>query len=90
MGDRILAVNGISLVDVTHKQAMETIKRAPNVTKLVVDRSVAVTIPKQSSGKKPRAETPDQPFLVELVKGVGGLGLSLIGGQDSRPEHGGR
>lgn len=89
IGDRILQVNGISLVGVTHKQAVETIKMAPQRTKLVLDRSVAVNIPK-SSGKKARSQPPDKPFMVELVKGVGGLGLSLVGGKGSGEEHGGK
>lgn len=88
IGDRILQVNGISLVGVTHKQAVETIKMAPQRTRLVLDRSVAVNIPK-SSGKKGRSQPSDKPFMVELVKGVGGLGLSLVGGKGAGEEHGG-
>ncbi|XP_022779941.1 tyrosine-protein phosphatase non-receptor type 13-like isoform X3 [Stylophora pistillata] len=88
IGDRILQVNGISLVGVTHKQAVETIKMAPQRTRLVLDRSVAVNIPK-SSGKKTRSQPSDKPFMVELVKGVGGLGLSLVGGKGAGEEHGG-
>ena len=88
IGDRILQVNGISLVGVTHKQAVETIKMAPQRTRLVLDRSVAVNIPK-SSGKKARSQPSDKPFMVELVKGGGGLGLSLVGGKGAGEEHGG-
>ncbi|XP_078359591.1 tyrosine-protein phosphatase non-receptor type 13-like [Oculina patagonica] len=88
IGDRVLQVNGISLVGVTHKQAVETIKMAPNRTRLVLDRSVPVNIPK-SSGKKARSHPPDNPFSVELFKGVGGLGLSLVGGKGAGEEHGG-
>lgn len=88
IGDRVLQVNGISLVGVTHKQAVETIKMAPNRTRLVLDRSVPVSIPK-SSGKKTRSHPPDNPFTVELLKGVGGLGLSLVGGKGAGDEHGG-
>lgn len=88
IGDRILKVNGISLVGVTHKQAVETIKMAPHRTRLILDRSVSVNVPK-SSGKKARSHPPDQPFVVELSKGVGGLGLSLVGGKGAGEEHGG-
>ena len=88
IGDRILQVNGISLVGVTHKQAVETIKIAPHKTRLILDRSVAVNVPK-SSGKKTRSYPPDKPFTVELSKGVGGLGLSLVGGKGAGEEHGG-
>ena len=89
VGDRILDVNGISLVGVTHKQAVETIKRAPPITRLVVDRSVPVNISSRST-KRARPQVTDKPFTVELAKGVGGLGLSLIGGTDAGPEHAGR
>ena len=88
IGDRILQVNGISLVGVPHKQAVETIKMAPHRTRLVLDRSIPVNIPK-SSGKKARSHPPDKPFTVELLKGVGGLGLSLVGGRGAGEEHGG-
>lgn len=86
IGDRILAVNGISLVGVTHKQAVETIKMAPQRTRLVLDRSVPVNIPK-SAVKKTRSHPPSKPFAVELLKGVGGLGLSLVGGKGAGDEH---
>ena len=88
VGDRILAVNGISLIGVTHKQAVETIKMAPYRTRLVLDRSVPVNVPK-STGKKTRPQATDKPFTVELLKGVGGLGLSLVGGKGAGEEHGG-
>lgn len=88
IGDRILAVNGVSLIGVTHKQAVETIKMAPQRTRLVLDRSIPVSIPK-SSIRKARPQPSDKPFVVELVKGVGGLGLSLVGGKGAGEEHGG-
>lgn len=88
VGDRILAVNGISLIGVTHKQAVETIKMAPHRTRLVLDRSVPVNVPK-STGKKTRPQASDKPFTVELLKGIGGLGLSLVGGKGAGEEHGG-
>ena len=37
-GDRVLEVNGFSLVGVTHKQAVETLRKAPQVCKLVMER----------------------------------------------------
>ena len=88
IGDRILAVNGISLVGVTHKQAVETIKIAPQASRLVLDRSVPVVIPKMPE-RKAKSQAFDKPFSLELVKGVGGLGLSLVGGEGAGEEHGG-
>ena len=39
-GDRVLEVNGVSLVGVTHKQAVETLRSAPHVCKLVMEKGV--------------------------------------------------
>ncbi|XP_031567263.1 tyrosine-protein phosphatase non-receptor type 13-like isoform X2 [Actinia tenebrosa] len=89
IGDRILAVDGISLVGVTHKQAVEIIRRAPQRCKIVLDRSVHVNVPASIKKNSSRTQAKDKPFVVELVKGIGGLGLSLVGGRDAGPEHGG-
>ena len=89
VGDRILEVNGISLKSVTHKQAVEIIKRAPRHCQLLIDRSIHVNVPMSIKKTSSRNQIPDRPFVVELRKGVGGLGLSLVGGRDADPEHGG-
>lgn len=89
IGDRILAVDGISLVGVTHKQAVEIIRRAPQRCKIILDRSVHVNVPASIKKNSSRTQPTDKPFVVELVKGIGGLGLSLVGGRDAGPEHGG-
>ena len=39
----MLEVNGVSLVGVTHKQAVETLRSAPHVCKLVMERGVPPT-----------------------------------------------
>lgn len=36
----MLEVNGVSLVGVTHKQAVETLRSAPHISKLVMERGV--------------------------------------------------
>lgn len=41
IGDRVLEVNGVSLVGVTHNQAVETLRSAPQVCKLVMQRQVS-------------------------------------------------
>ena len=33
VGDRVLEVTGVSLIGVTHKQAVETLRSAPNVSR---------------------------------------------------------
>ena len=45
-GDRVLEINGVSLVGVTHKQAVETLRRSPDVCRLVMQRGT------NSSGQK--------------------------------------
>ena len=42
-----LEVNGVSLVGVTHRQAVETLRSAPQVSKLVLERGV----PHQAHGR---------------------------------------
>lgn len=90
VGDRILRVNGISLKSVTHKQAVEIIKKAPEHCTLLIDRSLHVNVPTSIKKTSSRNQVPDQPFVVELTKGIGGLGLSLVGGRDAGPQHGGK
>lgn len=89
VGDRILEVNDISLKAVTHKQAVEIIKRAPQHCRILIDRSIHVNVQTSIKTTSSRNQTPDKPFSVELRKGIGGLGLSLVGGRDAEPEHGG-
>ncbi len=40
-GDRVLEVAGVSLVGVTHKQAVETLRSAPDTCKLIMERRVS-------------------------------------------------
>ncbi len=39
-GDRVLEVDGVSLVGVTHKQAVETLRSAPHTCRLIMERGV--------------------------------------------------
>ena len=38
VGDRVMEVNGISLTGVTHKQAVETLRNAPQVQCLTINK----------------------------------------------------
>ena len=43
VGDRVLEVNSESLIGVTHKQAVETLRRAPEFSTLVIEHSLPPT-----------------------------------------------
>lgn len=38
-GDRVIEVNSVSLMKVTHRQAVETLRSAPAICKLVLEKS---------------------------------------------------
>ena len=40
VGDRVLEVNSVSLVGVTHREAVETLRSAPQISKLVLERGI--------------------------------------------------
>ena len=54
-GDRVLEVNGTSLVGVTHKQAVETLRKAPHVCKLVIERGTPPS--RQTKGVTSNSDT---------------------------------
>ncbi|XP_031628819.1 disks large 1 tumor suppressor protein isoform X3 [Contarinia nasturtii] len=66
INDCITAVNDVSVVNVTHATAVEALKRAGNLVKLVIKRKRPPSTPK----------TVD----IDLVKGNKGLGFSIAGG----------
>ncbi|XP_028396908.1 tyrosine-protein phosphatase non-receptor type 13-like [Dendronephthya gigantea] len=87
VGHKILSVNGISLQGVTHKQAVETIKRAPVHAVLVIEGSPGDTADHTDKGPL-RNDVQGTVFEVVLIKGIGGLGMSLVGGTDCGEEYG--
>nr|XP_006812581.1 PREDICTED: tyrosine-protein phosphatase non-receptor type 13-like [Saccoglossus kowalevskii] len=62
VGDRVLEVNEVQLVGVTHKQAVETLRQAPHTTSLVIERGV----PPSSTNVLPPtpSETPTTEMLL--------------------------
>ncbi len=77
---------------------MEVLKRVPSETTLLISRSADIH-PEVLQRIQPHSETRTRSdrtskrnqimhdtFSVELEKGVGGLGLSLVGGKGSEPE----
>ncbi|KAF0306043.1 Disks large 2 [Amphibalanus amphitrite] len=66
VGDMIARVNGVSVVNVTHEWAVESLKRAGTTVQLSVKRR-----------RQPRRELLER---IELFKGSRGLGFSIAGG----------
>ncbi|CAH1247149.1 PTPN13 [Branchiostoma lanceolatum] len=56
IGDRVLKVNGVSLTNVTHKQAVEAMRNSPQVTTLLIERGV----PPGSGGDKSETSSTHQ------------------------------
>uniref|UniRef100_A0A8D0HPL6 FERM and PDZ domain containing 2 n=1 Tax=Sphenodon punctatus TaxID=8508 RepID=A0A8D0HPL6_SPHPU len=100
-GDCLLEVDGVSLCGVTHKQAVESLKKSGQVSKLVLTRG-----PKESAElclaandrkdekcvtvplATPLSKGPtDNIFEVKLTKNSGGLGFSFLQTERDACEH---
>ncbi|XP_047128653.1 tyrosine-protein phosphatase non-receptor type 13 isoform X1 [Hydra vulgaris] len=86
-GDRILSVNGTSLENMTHLEAVEILKHAPERTTIVIDRGIALSLDhiSESVNSVKSVLKKDYVFKVDVEKGDNGLGLSLVGGRNSEP-----
>ncbi|XP_062326735.1 pro-interleukin-16 isoform X2 [Osmerus eperlanus] len=98
-GDEVLSINGHTLRDVTHADAMATLRqtRALRLAVVVVckrpeaqgleARGAGSGMPENSSGSQPEAgstaEEMGASVTVQLEKGAGGVGFSLEGGKGS-------
>lgn len=89
-GDRILAVNGISLEDISHELAVEILRKAPNKSIITLDHGIE--LPEditRSPEEEPindeitKLKKDDGVFEVTVEKRENGLGLSLVGGKGS-------
>uniref|UniRef100_A0ABK0LQG8 Tyrosine-protein phosphatase non-receptor type 13 n=1 Tax=Rattus norvegicus TaxID=10116 RepID=A0ABK0LQG8_RAT len=58
-GDRVLAVNGVSLEGATHKQAVETLRNTGQVVHLLLEKGQSPTS-RERDPASPRCPTPDQ------------------------------
>ncbi|XP_078380802.1 disks large homolog 1-like isoform X2 [Oculina patagonica] len=73
VGDCIVAVNGVSTVNVSHQQAVEALKAAGGVVTLTLKKEK----PKPVTGKQHTEE-------IILTKGTKGLGFSIAGGKGNQ------
>lgn len=71
-------------------QAVETLKRAPAHAVLVIE-GISGETAEQPHNDSPLSLNGEQEnvFEVELMKGIGGLGMSLVGGTDYGEDYGG-
>ncbi|XP_048471982.1 pro-interleukin-16 [Rhincodon typus] len=92
-GDEILSINGQSLKDVTHTEALGILRQArlPKQAVIVIHKGKEgerkLSIPTESSATdSPTSSAADgkvNTFTVEIEKNAGGLGFSLEGGKGS-------
>uniref|UniRef100_A0A1Y1LNA7 PDZ domain-containing protein n=1 Tax=Photinus pyralis TaxID=7054 RepID=A0A1Y1LNA7_PHOPY len=101
VGDKVLKVNGVSVLDVSHYEAVEVLKASGAVLVLEVSREVTrlVQEPEVNSGTnvkpEPRIPSPlptnDEVVLhkilihTTLIRDTRGLGFSIAGGKGSPP-----
>uniref|UniRef100_A0A8C0EW91 FERM and PDZ domain containing 2 n=1 Tax=Bubo bubo TaxID=30461 RepID=A0A8C0EW91_BUBBB len=89
IGDRLLEVDGISLCGITHKQAVEHLKKSGQIAKLVLERgNYKLAEPCLTANDRKEDQcavvsvatsfTDDNTFEVKLTKNSGGLGFSLL------------
>lgn len=73
IGDRLITVNGVSLENVTHDQAVQALQHAANWIQLHIGRLVS----------------PDEDIIeIVLAKRAAGLGFSIAGGSDFPTQEG--
>ncbi|CAB0038792.1 unnamed protein product, partial [Trichogramma brassicae] len=95
VGDKVLSVNGISVISVDHYDAVEVLKACGRVLVLVILREVTRIVPSSEQKKIPEplpaiktpAYDPLVPVLVHttLIRDQNGLGFSIAGGKGSPP-----
>ncbi|XP_055333502.1 protein scribble homolog isoform X2 [Paramacrobiotus metropolitanus] len=97
VGDKVLAVNGVSVIDTDHYEAVNLLKNAGTTLSLYVERDNRELLRQggdQRFTAEPRRElsVPEistmmkkQMFDVTLPKGSTGLGFSIAGGRGTAP-----
>uniref|UniRef100_A0A8C3X6G0 FERM and PDZ domain containing 2 n=1 Tax=Cyanoderma ruficeps TaxID=181631 RepID=A0A8C3X6G0_9PASS len=98
IGDRLLEVDGISLCGITHKQAVEHLKKSGQIAKLVLERgNYQLAEPCLTANDRKEDQcavvsvatslTDDNTFEVKLTKNSGGLGFSVLQMEGDACEH---
>ncbi|RZC41658.1 lap4-like, partial [Asbolus verrucosus] len=85
VGDKVLSVNGVSVVEVSHYDAVEVLKESGPVLILEVSREVTRFV--RDTPKPPAEEPVLNRVLVHttLIRDSRGLGFSIAGGKGSQP-----
>ncbi|XP_043483475.1 protein lap4 isoform X2 [Leptopilina heterotoma] len=95
VGDKVLSVNGVSVVNVDHYDAVEVLKACGRVLMLVILREVtkilsSTDVIKKSSDSPHTMESNADSFITvsvhtTLIRDQNGLGFSIAGGKGSPP-----
>ncbi|XP_071804604.1 uncharacterized protein [Asterias amurensis] len=91
VGDKVLSVNGVNLVDADHLEAVEALRSSTDHINIVILRETA-----NSADGTAAASTPQEPeqshaevnlpkISIKLCKDSNGLGFSIAGGKGSTP-----
>uniref|UniRef100_A0A8C9NR79 PDZ domain-containing protein n=1 Tax=Serinus canaria TaxID=9135 RepID=A0A8C9NR79_SERCA len=102
-GDRLLEVDGISLCGITHKQAVEHLKKSGQIAKLVLERGNyqfsepcltandrkedQCAVVSVATSLTDGTKVSDNTFEVKLTKNSGGLGFSVLQMEGDACEH---
>ncbi|XP_063912792.1 protein lap4-like isoform X3 [Zophobas morio] len=91
VGDKVVSVNGVSVVDVSHYDAVEVLKQSGPSLVLEVSREVTKFVaarpkPLEPPPPPPPEEAPSRAQLhTTLIRDSRGLGFSIAGGKGSQP-----
>ncbi|XP_044262612.1 protein lap4-like isoform X3 [Tribolium madens] len=98
VGDKVITVNGVSVVDVSHYDAVEVLKESGPVLILQVTREVTKFVKRPlentttTTTTTPTPQPPDDDVVLNkvlvhttLIRDSRGLGFSIAGGKGSQP-----
>uniref|UniRef100_A0A669EDR0 Discs large homolog 1-like protein n=1 Tax=Oreochromis niloticus TaxID=8128 RepID=A0A669EDR0_ORENI len=80
IGDKLVAVNGSCLEEVTHEEAVAALKSTPDVVYLRVAKHTSLFI--NDNFPPPDVTNCEEPRRVVLQRGSTGLGFNIVGGED--------
>ncbi|EEZ97547.2 hypothetical protein TcasGA2_TC011397 [Tribolium castaneum] len=92
IGDKVLSVNGVSVIGVSHYDAVEVLKESGPVLILQVSREVTKFVKRPENPTTPQPPPPSDDVILNkvlvhttLIRDSRGLGFSIAGGKGSQP-----